>query len=305
MKKTLALLLALLLCLTVSGAGCGETGQGPFPEDLPDITFFGAVFGSRAEEVRKCLGMEPCITLTEGLPVLIEDICALGRDYDRAYSNDIRGRFRYGLIDGYTFGDSPARVILFFVLPLVDGVPARDNDALFYAAALQFIESNDPDNLLNCLAENLSAKYGEAENGAWQGNGGVTVSLRANAGAVNLSYVWHGAEEIIEEVFDSSPLLDTGGFTDKMLTCRDCGVHFLFSAYSQLFYQTQGFQGEPGRCLYCRNIVKFRNTKAERKWYDAVCSGCGKQIQLVFEPDGSTPVYCQDCFTKRRESLGY
>jgi CxxC-x17-CxxC domain-containing protein len=35
--------------------------------------------------------------------------------------------------------------------------------------------------------------------------------------------------------------------------------------------------------------------------FDAVCSNCGKRIQLKFKPDGVRPVYCQDCLAKIRE----
>jgi len=34
--------------------------------------------------------------------------------------------------------------------------------------------------------------------------------------------------------------------------------------------------------------------------YDAVCSDCGQATQVPFKPDPARPVYCRDCFAKRR-----
>jgi len=33
--------------------------------------------------------------------------------------------------------------------------------------------------------------------------------------------------------------------------------------------------------------------------FDAVCSECGKNIKVTFEPDGRRPVYCKDCLPKK------
>lgn len=35
--------------------------------------------------------------------------------------------------------------------------------------------------------------------------------------------------------------------------------------------------------------------------YDAVCSVCKKETKLSFKPDGRRPVYCRECFAKKRE----
>ena len=37
-----------------------------------------------------------------------------------------------------------------------------------------------------------------------------------------------------------------------------------------------------------------------RQMYDAVCADCGKTAQVPFQPTGSRPVYCNDCFRSRR-----
>jgi CxxC-x17-CxxC domain-containing protein len=39
----------------------------------------------------------------------------------------------------------------------------------------------------------------------------------------------------------------------------------------------------------------------DRQMYDAVCSDCGKETKVPFQPDGDRPVYCRDCFSKHRK----
>ena len=44
-------------------------------------------------------------------------------------------------------------------------------------------------------------------------------------------------------------------FSDRTLTCRDCGQQFTFTAGEQEFYQSRGLMNEPGRCPECRQAV--------------------------------------------------
>jgi CxxC-x17-CxxC domain-containing protein len=37
-----------------------------------------------------------------------------------------------------------------------------------------------------------------------------------------------------------------------------------------------------------------------RQLYDVKCADCGKQTQVPFKPSGDRPVYCRDCYMKRR-----
>jgi CxxC-x17-CxxC domain-containing protein len=37
-----------------------------------------------------------------------------------------------------------------------------------------------------------------------------------------------------------------------------------------------------------------------REMYDAVCAECGQKCQVPFKPDPSRPVYCRECYAKRR-----
>ena len=42
-------------------------------------------------------------------------------------------------------------------------------------------------------------------------------------------------------------------YTDKTISCIDCGAPFIFSANEQEFYAQKGFSNEPKRCKNCRD----------------------------------------------------
>ncbi|MDQ2817738.1 MAG: zinc-ribbon domain containing protein [Candidatus Eremiobacteraeota bacterium] len=86
---------------------------------------------------------------------------------------------------------------------------------------------------------------------------------------------------------------------DRMLTCRDCGTEFAFTAGEQDFYSQKGFEHEPSRCINCRQARKRERSSAggpDRLMYDAVCSQCGVATQVPFSPRPDKPVYCADCY---------
>ena len=108
-------------------------------------------------------------------------------------------------------------------------------------------------------------------------------------------------------------------FSDKTLTCRDCGTQFVFTASEQDFYAQKGFTNEPSRCPSCRAANKARRnatgggssystsggySRPERQMFPAVCSNCGKATEVPFEPRLDKPVYCSDCFTPRERTGG-
>ncbi|MBN1784980.1 MAG: CxxC-x17-CxxC domain-containing protein [Candidatus Bathyarchaeia archaeon] len=37
-----------------------------------------------------------------------------------------------------------------------------------------------------------------------------------------------------------------------------------------------------------------------REMHDAVCAECGQKCQVPFKPDPNRPVYCRECYAKRR-----
>jgi CxxC-x17-CxxC domain-containing protein len=114
----------------------------------------------------------------------------------------------------------------------------------------------------------------------------------------------------IEQVNLSGASVST--MQDKTLTCRDCGCEFAFTASEQEFFAQKGFTNEPSRCPKCR--ASRRATRGEgsyssgggsaRQMYPAVCSACGKQTQVPFQPRADRPVYCSDCYATQRSSSG-
>jgi CxxC-x17-CxxC domain-containing protein len=94
---------------------------------------------------------------------------------------------------------------------------------------------------------------------------------------------------------------------DKELICTACGGPFVFTEAEQEFYQSKGFN-EPRKCKPCRDAAKQSRGGgggrggygAPRQLYDAVCSGCGVQTQVPFQPTGAKPVYCRECFQSSR-----
>ena len=83
---------------------------------------------------------------------------------------------------------------------------------------------------------------------------------------------------------------------DKTLVCRDCGGQFIFTAREQEFYREKGYEHLPSRCPDCR----ARRRGVERQMHTVVCSECGRETTVPFEPRTDRPVYCQSCFAKRR-----
>jgi CxxC-x17-CxxC domain-containing protein len=109
-------------------------------------------------------------------------------------------------------------------------------------------------------------------------------------------------------------------YSDKVLTCADCGQEFVFSAREQEFYATRQFS-EPRRCASCRASRKAARgdsggyggggygggggydngySRGPREMFTATCSQCGKEAQVPFRPTSGKPVYCSDCFALRR-----
>src|SRR5581483_9724553 len=104
-------------------------------------------------------------------------------------------------------------------------------------------------------------------------------------------------------------------FTDKTLTCADCGAPFTFSADDQAFHQERGFTNEPRRCPNCRAARRSERNGGgssyggggyggQREMFSVTCSQCGKEAQVPFQPRGDRPVYCSTCFSQRRNDSG-
>ena len=98
-------------------------------------------------------------------------------------------------------------------------------------------------------------------------------------------------------------------FTDKNLTCADCGQQFVFSAEDQEFYASRGFS-EPKRCRNCRSARRSeregeaggggfgRGPRPEREMFDVVCSNCGQPTKVPFQPRADPPAYSPDRYDR-------
>ena len=128
------------------------------------------------------------------------------------------------------------------------------------------------------------------------------------------------------------------GLSDQSIPCGDCDAPFTFTVAEQVFYAERGFR-RPICCPECRarkraernadaikacesaaasllwndGLNTFRGHAANgaisarrggrpqpRPMHRALCSACGKSAEVPFEPRGSRPVYCRDCFNARR-----
>lgn len=103
-------------------------------------------------------------------------------------------------------------------------------------------------------------------------------------------------------------------YQDRVLTCKDCGAQFVFTAGEQEFYAGRGLMHAPGRCSECRAQRKARNgdsvspqgdggyrrERGQREMHPAVCSNCGQSTMVPFVPRGDKPVYCSSCFEQVR-----
>ena len=111
-------------------------------------------------------------------------------------------------------------------------------------------------------------------------------------------------------------------FQDKTINCVDCGQDFIFTAGEQEFYEQRGLTNQPRRCPDCRRARKAQQggggyasgggyssgggyDRPQRQMFDAVCSECGRETQVPFQPRGDKPVYCSDCFASRRQASNY
>lgn len=110
-------------------------------------------------------------------------------------------------------------------------------------------------------------------------------------------------------------------YTDKQLTCRDCGSPFLFTAGEQEFYASKGLMNEPSRCASCRSQRKSSRTtfdeesssgyvrygafasfggRTPRQMHPTVCAECGQATEVPFIPRGDRPVFCSNCYSKQK-----
>lgn len=99
---------------------------------------------------------------------------------------------------------------------------------------------------------------------------------------------------------------------DQQLTCADCGQEFTFTAEDQAFFRERGYSA-PKRCKACRQARKNEQggggggggyQRSQSTGTAVICSGCGQQTTVPFEPRGDRPVYCRDCYQAQKAGGG-
>lgn len=103
-------------------------------------------------------------------------------------------------------------------------------------------------------------------------------------------------------------MMSNEGYSDRILTCRDCGQDFTFTAGEQAFYASRGLTNDPGRCPSCRAARRSggggmsapRPRQSTGEYYETTCADCGRPTSVPFIPREDRPVYCSDCFQMHR-----
>ena len=103
-------------------------------------------------------------------------------------------------------------------------------------------------------------------------------------------------------------------FVDRSLTCADCGHGFTFKTEDQAFHREKGFTNEPRHCPFCRAARRVERSGqnlgsgsygGSREFFNATCSGCGRDARVPFQPRSGKAVYCSDCFRTQSPSGSY
>ena len=96
--------------------------------------------------------------------------------------------------------------------------------------------------------------------------------------------------------------------SDLMLTCRECGKGFSFTAIQRADHAHRGFTNQPTRCPDCRAnrraarpITQRSSNGGTRQSYPAICASCGANTTLPFNPSRDRPGYCPSCFQARQQ----
>ncbi len=105
-------------------------------------------------------------------------------------------------------------------------------------------------------------------------------------------------------------MMSNEGYSDRILTCRDCGQEFTFTSGEQEFYASRNLTNDPSRCPSCRAARRSggggqsssRPRQNTGEYYETTCADCGRPTSVPFIPREDRPVYCSDCFQAHRTS---
>lgn len=77
------------------------------------------------------------------------------------------------------------------------------------------------------------------------------------------------------------------------------------------FHMMRWLKSNPGMIKYAKTgwprlsrylMFKPYAEKIEKGKFPAICADCGEGCEVPFKPDGNRPVYCQNCWAKRKTS---
>jgi len=100
-------------------------------------------------------------------------------------------------------------------------------------------------------------------------------------------------------MYNEEQAVNNEEFVDETIVCKECGNEFVFTAGEQAFYAQKGFQNKPKACKECRDAKKNAG-RTPREYFTAVCADCGCEAKITFRPSDDRPVYCSECYAKRK-----
>ncbi|MFH1778197.1 MAG: CxxC-x17-CxxC domain-containing protein [Candidatus Omnitrophota bacterium] len=89
----------------------------------------------------------------------------------------------------------------------------------------------------------------------------------------------------------------------QQLTAMEKKLDILISQSSKKSFD-KSYSQEPSRSFnHFRRHDRGRqdNASRERTYTRAICTDCNKECEVPFKPSGDRPVYCKECFSKRKK----
>ncbi len=224
MKKTLCLLMALVMLLGATGVCAEET------QELPEIDFRGVKLGSTLADVQTVLEVNPhnaeTFCGTDLSEIMFDFYYYASPKYAHPENPGCFLDEEIGYLNLDVAGYEADHVGMYFVRPVIDGIISDDNsEAIFYAGSYSF-SSGDINTTVDDLEKKLTTLYGTPEkqkiNGGtalvWYGADDTAISLWSYGTGpyAGLSYVWLGAEALIDEAKNAyeapAPVDNTNNF---------------------------------------------------------------------------------------------
>jgi CxxC-x17-CxxC domain-containing protein len=81
----------------------------------------------------------------------------------------------------------------------------------------------------------------------------------------------------------------------------------LISQSSEKSFKGEHYSKPFGRFDHFRRHEKRDqgNSYSERRFTKAICADCHKECEVPFKPTGDRPVYCKDCFSRRKQGSSF